>query len=34
VSDGSHVWFATEYIPNLPRTALANWGTFITKIPH
>jgi hypothetical protein len=32
VSDGSHVWFATEYIPNVPRTALANWGTFIGKI--
>jgi hypothetical protein len=32
VSDGSHVWFATEYIPNSPRTALANWGTFIGKI--
>jgi hypothetical protein len=29
VSDGSHLWFATEYIPNLPRTVLANWGTFI-----
>jgi hypothetical protein len=32
VSDGSHVWFATEYIPNSPRTALANWGTFIGRI--
>jgi hypothetical protein len=32
VSDGSSVWFATEYIPHLPRTALANWGTFIGKI--
>jgi len=32
VSDGNNVWFATEYIPNAPRTALANWGTFIGKI--
>jgi hypothetical protein len=32
VSDGHNVWFATEYIPNSPRTALANWGTFITKV--
>ena len=29
--DGS-IWFANEYIPNLPRTALANWGTFIGKV--
>jgi hypothetical protein len=34
VSDGHNVWFATEYIPNLPRTALANWGTFIGKLRH
>jgi hypothetical protein len=32
VSDGDKVWFATEYIPNSPRTALADWGTFIGKI--
>jgi len=32
VSDGTNVWFATEYIPHAPRTALANWGTFIGKI--
>jgi len=32
VSDGDNVWFATEYIPNSPRTALANWGTFVTKV--
>jgi hypothetical protein len=32
VSDGNNVWFANEYIPNSPRTLLANWGTFITKI--
>ena len=29
--DGS-IWFATEYIPNLPRSVLANWGTFIGNI--
>ena len=23
------IWFATEYIPGLPRTLLANRGTFI-----
>ena len=23
------IWFATEYIPGLPRTLFANWGTFI-----
>ncbi|MCU1384041.1 MAG: hypothetical protein JWL71_2738 [Acidobacteria bacterium] len=27
-----NLWFAAEYIPNAPRTALANWGTFIGKI--
>ena len=32
VSDGKNVWFATEYIPNAPRTQLADWGTFITKV--
>jgi hypothetical protein len=25
-------WFATEYIPDGPRTLLANWGTFIARI--
>jgi hypothetical protein len=25
-------WTAAEYIPNAPRTALANWGTFITSV--
>ena len=29
-SDGS-LWMAVQYIPNLPRTQLANWGTFISK---
>jgi hypothetical protein len=32
VSDGNNVWFATEYIPNSPRTQLADWGTFVTKV--
>jgi hypothetical protein len=32
VSDGNNVWFATEYIPNSPRTVLADWGTFVTKV--
>lgn len=26
------IWFATEYIPNLPRTLIANWGTFIGAV--
>jgi len=26
------IWFANEYIPNAPRTVLANWGTFIGKV--
>jgi hypothetical protein len=30
-ADGS-VWMAVEYIPNRPRTVLANWGTFIGRI--
>ena len=29
-TDGS-IWFVAEYIPNLPRTPLANWGTFIAQ---
>jgi hypothetical protein len=29
-TDGS-IWFVSEYIPNLPRTPLANWGTFISQ---
>ncbi|MBO0790707.1 MAG: hypothetical protein J2P36_07130 [Ktedonobacteraceae bacterium] len=29
--DGS-IWFASESIPNTPRTALANWGTFIGRV--
>jgi hypothetical protein len=29
-SDGS-IWMVTEYIPNAPRTELANWGTYVTR---
>jgi len=29
--DGS-IWMVTEYIPNAPRTPLANWGTFLTQV--
>jgi hypothetical protein len=29
--DGS-IWVATEYIPDGPRTTLANWGTFVMHI--
>jgi hypothetical protein len=25
------VWMVTEYIPNAPRTELANWGTYIVR---
>jgi hypothetical protein len=31
VTDGNNIWFANEYIPNLPRTQLANWGTWINR---
>ncbi len=30
-SDGS-IWIGVEYIPNSPRTTLANWGTFIGNV--
>jgi hypothetical protein len=26
------IWMATEYIPNLPRTERANWGTFVARL--
>jgi len=33
VADSSGtIWFANEYIPNAPRTVLANWGTFIGRV--
>ncbi|MGI9115645.1 MAG: hypothetical protein ACR2FX_11570 [Chthoniobacterales bacterium] len=25
------IWMATEFIPDLPRTSLANWATYITR---
>jgi len=31
-SDGT-VWMVSEYIPNAPRTQLANWGTFVSSLP-
>ena len=30
-ADGS-IWLAAEYIPGGPRTVLANWGTFVSRI--
>lgn len=33
VADGSgQVWLGAEFIPNTPRTSLANWGTFISRV--
>jgi len=33
VADASgDIWMAAEYIPGGPRTLLANWGTFISKV--
>jgi hypothetical protein len=31
-ADGA-VWAGNEFIPGTPRTLLANWGTFVTRIP-
>lgn len=31
-ADGA-VWMADEFIPSTPRSLLADWGTFITKLP-
>ncbi|HEU5374146.1 MAG TPA: hypothetical protein VFV38_01785 [Ktedonobacteraceae bacterium] len=30
--DGTAIWMASEYIPGTPRTVLANWGTFISRV--
>jgi hypothetical protein len=30
--EAGNLWLATEFIPNLPRTVNANWGTFIARI--
>jgi hypothetical protein len=32
VDERGNLWLGNEYIPNLPRTVNANWGTFITAI--
>jgi hypothetical protein len=26
------IWMATEYIPDLPRAEIANWGTFVARL--
>ena len=31
-ADGA-VWMGNEFIPNAPRTLLANWGTFLSRLP-
>jgi hypothetical protein len=31
-ADGA-IWMANEFIPGTPRSLLADWGTFITKLP-
>ena len=30
--ENGNIWLATEYIPDSPRTLLANWGTFISRV--
>ncbi|XXT25020.1 hypothetical protein WME94_26150 [Sorangium sp. So ce429] len=32
VDDDGSFWLAAEYIPDLPRSTLANWGTFIAHV--
>lgn len=27
-----NIWMAAEYIPSAPRTALANWGTYVSEV--
>jgi hypothetical protein len=31
-ADGA-IWMGNEFIPNAPRTANANWGTFLSRLP-
>jgi hypothetical protein len=31
-ADGA-IWMGNEFIPNTPRTQLANWGTFLSRLP-
>ena len=26
------IWMAVEYVPNLPRSEFANWGTFVSNV--
>ena len=30
--ENGNLWLATEFIPEAPRTALANWGTFVFRV--
>ncbi|MGI8694245.1 MAG: hypothetical protein ACR2JK_15320 [Geodermatophilaceae bacterium] len=30
--ENGDIWMTTEYIPNGPRTELANWGTYVMKV--
>ncbi|WP_437815215.1 hypothetical protein [Sorangium sp. So ce1078] len=32
VDDDGSIWLAAEYIPDLPRSLFANWGTFIAHV--
>ena len=32
VDESGNLWLATEFIPDAPRTRLANWGTFIARV--
>lgn len=32
VDDDGSIWMATEYTPDLARTAFANWSTYITRL--
>jgi hypothetical protein len=34
VSADGAIWMGNEFIPGTPRTPLANWGTFITRLPN
>ena len=31
-ADGA-IWMGNEFIPGTPRTVIANWGTFLTRLP-
>ena len=32
IADGA-IWMGNEFIPDAPRTQLANWGTFLSRLP-